>query len=165
MLGAAAPCVGICTSACHGAATSIRLTVQIVPSLPPVTNYATADPAAALRTALFRARVPPLGHALYTFAAVPDETVEQPAEAPEHTAATPAATPAPAPAGSAVTIENEALSLTFDATGALASITNKAAKLTTPLTQACSYCRGSMCDGAATLLDMRLQAFGTYKPR
>lgn len=112
-----------------------------------MTNYATADPAAALRTALFRARVPPLGHALYTFAATADETVEQPAEAPEYTAAATAAGPAAAAAGSAVTIENEALSLTFDATGALASITNKAAKLTTPLTQAFSYCRGSMSDG------------------
>ena len=84
---------------------------------------------------------------------------------PEHTAGTTAEVPALAAVGSAVTIENEALSLTFDATGALASITNKAAKLTTPLTQACSYCRGSMCDEAATLLDMRLQAFGSYKHR
>lgn len=109
-----------------------------------MTNYAIANPAAALRTALFRARVPPLGHALYTFTAVADETVEQRAEVPEHTAGTTAEVSELAAVGSAVTIENEALSLTFDGTGALASITNKAAKLTTPLTQAISYCRGSM---------------------
>ena len=125
--------------------------VQIVPSLPPVTNYATADPAAARRTALFRARVPPLGHALYTFTATADQTDEQPAKAqqpakaPEHSAAAAAVAAAAAgsAAGSAVTIENEALSLTFDATGALASISNKAAKLTTPLTQVFGYYRAS----------------------
>lgn len=111
--------------------------VQIVPSLPPVTNYATADPAAARRTALFHARVPPLGHALYTFTATTEKTDEQPAKAPEHRAAAAAAV------GSAVTIENEALSLTFDASGALASITNKAAKLTTPLTQVFRYYKAS----------------------
>ena len=123
--------VGGCSPTRHEAAAPIHLAVQlvqVVPSLPPVTNYATADPTAAPRTALFRARVPPLGHALYTFAAVADETGEQPTEVLEH-----AATGA---AGAAVTIENEVLSLTFDASGALASITNKAVQLTTPLTQA-----------------------------